>query len=156
GDMGRGSGSVYAAQLLPPVSFSEACEITAQAQWSTDTGKKSRVNVKATEFTHTLEQFKSNLDADFQGDGSGTLTTVTTANSGTGSAGPSFSNVVVGNANQLFDNQIVQVYSAVGGTLRGSFQISFVDGVINTIYSANLLPAGTTANDILVVNGATG
>jgi hypothetical protein len=156
GDMGRGSGSQYAAQLLPPVSFSEACEITAQAQWSTDTGKKSRVNVKATEFTHTMEQFKSNLDADFQGDGSGTLTTVTTANSGTGAAGPSFSNLIVANANQIYDNQILQVFSAVGGTLRGSFQVSFVDGVVNTIWSANTLPAGTTTGDILVVNGATG
>jgi hypothetical protein len=157
GDMGRGTGSVYAAQLLPPVSFSEACEITAQAQWSTDTGKKSRVNVKATEFTHTLEQFKSNLDADFQGDGSGTLTTVTTANSGTGTAGtPSYSNIIVANANQLYDNQIVQVFSAVGGTNRGAFQVSFVDGVINTIYSSQLLPAGTTTGDILVINGATG
>jgi hypothetical protein len=157
GDMGRGTGSVYAAQLLPPVSFSEACEITAQAQWSTDSGKKSRVNVKATEFTHTLEQFKSNLDADFQGDGSGTLTTVTTANSGTGTAGtPSYSNIIVANANQLYDNQIVQVFSAVGGTNRGAFQVSFVDGVINTIYSSQLLPAGTTTGDILVINGATG
>ena len=39
---------------------------------------------------------------------------------------------------------------------RGSFQISYVDGVVNTIWSANPLPAGTIAGDLLVVNGASG
>ena len=159
GDMGRGTGSAYAAQFLLPVAFSEACEITAQAQWSSDSGKKSRVNVKATEFTHTLEQFKSNLDADMQGDGSGTLDTVVAAASGGGAVGPSFSNLTVNNANQFYDNQVVQVFPAVGGASRGSFQISFVDGVTNTLWTADALPSvggATAANDILVINGATG
>ena len=156
GDMGRGTGSTYAAQFISPVSFSEALEITAQAMWSTDSDKKSRVNVRATEFTYTLEQFKSNLDADFQGDGSGTLGTVVTAASAGGGAGPSFSNITMDNANQLYDNQVVQVFPSVGGTTRGAFQVSFVDGVTNTAWSADALPAGTTAGDIIVVNGATG
>ena len=156
GDMGRGTGSLYAAQFLTPVSFSEACEITAQALWSTETGKKSRVQVKASEFTHTLEQFKSNLDADLQGDGSGTLATVTTPSSGSGPAGASFSNIIVNNANQFYDNQVVQVFPSVGGVSRGSFQISYVDGVVNTIWSAQALPAGTTGGDLLIVNGASG
>src|SRR6266404_8740332 len=156
GDMGRGSGSIYAAQFLTPVSFSEACEITAQAMWSTENKKKARVQVKASEFTHTLEQFKSNLDADIQGDGTGILATVTTPSSASGPAGPSFSNIVVNIANTFFDNQLVQVFPSVGGASRGTFQISYVDGVINTIYSANALPAGPTAGDLLVVNGAPG
>ena len=155
-DMGRGTGSLYAAQFLTPISFSEACEITAQAMWSTENKKKARVQVKASEFTHTLEQFKSNLDADIQGDGTGILATVTTPSSGSGPAGPSFSNIIVNIANTLFDNQMVQVYPSVGGVSRGTFQISYVDGVINTIYSANALPAGTTTGDLLVVNGAPG
>lgn len=156
GDMGRGTGSLYAAQFITPVSFSEACEITAQAMWATENKKKSRVQVKASEFTHTLEQFKSNLDADIQGDGSGILATVTTPNSASGPAGPSFSNLVVNIANAIFDNQVVQVFPAVGGVSRGSFQVSYVDGVINTIFSAQALPAGTIAGDLLVINGAPG
>lgn len=156
GDMGRGTGSLYAAQFITPISFSEACEITAQAQWATESKKKSRVQVKASEFTHTLEQFKSNLDADIQGDGSGILATVTTPNSGTGAAGPSFSNIVVNISNTMFDNQVVQVFPSVGGATRGSFQLSYVDGVINTVYSAQALPAGTIAGDLLVINGAPG
>jgi hypothetical protein len=156
GDMGRGSGSVYAAQFLSPVSFSEACEITAQAMWSTENKKKARVQVKASEFTHTLEQFKSNLDADVQGDGSGILASVTTPSSGTGPAGASFSNIIVNIANTFYDNQVVQVFPSVGGVSRGSFQISYVDGVVNTIFSAQALPAGTIAGDLLVINGAPG
>jgi hypothetical protein len=156
GDMGRGTGSVYAAQFISPVSFSEALEITAQAMWSTDSDKKSRVNVRATEFTFTLEQFKSNLDADFQGDGSGTLGTVVTAASAGGGAGPSYSNITMDNANQLYDNQVVQIFPSVGGATRGAFQVSFVDGVTNTVWSADALPAGTATGDIVVVNGATG
>ena len=159
GDMGRGTGSVYAAQFISPVSFSEALEITAQAMWSTDSDKKSRVNVRATEFTYTLEQFKSNLDADFQGDGSGTLGTVVTAASAGGGAGPSYSNITMDNANQLYDNQVVQVFPSVGGVTRGAFQVSLVDGVTNTAWSADALPSvggATAAGDIIVVNGATG
>ena len=159
GDMGRGTGSVYAAQFISPVSFSEALEITAQAMWSTDSDKKSRVNVRATEFTYTLEQFKSNLDADFQGDGSGTLGTVVTAASAGGGAGPSFSNITMDNANQLYDNQVVQIFPSVGGTTRGAFQVSFVDGPTNTVWSADALPSvggATATGDIVVVNGATG
>ena len=159
GDMQRGTGSVYAAQFISPVSFSEALEITAQAMWSTDSDKKSRVNVRATEFTYTLEQFKSNLDADFQGDGSGTLGTVVTAASAGGGAGPSYSNITMDNANQLYDNQVVQIFPSVGGTTRGAFQVSFVDGVTNTVWSADALPSvggATATGDIVVVNGATG
>ena len=159
GDMGRGTGSVYAAQFISPVSFSEALEITAQAMWSTDSDKKSRVNVRATEFTYTLEQFKSNLDADFQGDGSGTLGTVVTAASAGGGAGPSYSNITMDNANQLYDNQVVQIFPSVGGTTRGAFQVSFVEGPTNTAWSADALPSvggATATGDIVVVNGATG
>lgn len=156
GDMGRGTGSLYAAQFLTPISFSEACEITAQAMWSTENKKKARVQVKASEFTHTLEQFKSNLDADIQGDGTGILGTVVTPSSASGPAGPSFSNIIVNIANTFYDNQVVQVYPSVGGVVRGSFQISYVDGVVNTVFSAQALPAGTVAGDLLVVNGAPG
>lgn len=156
GDMGRGTGSLYAAQFLTPISFSEACEITAQAMWSTENKKKARVQVKASEFTHTLEQFKSNLDADIQGDGTGILGTVVTPSSASGPAGASFSNIIVNIANTFYDNQVVQVFPSVGGVSRGTFQISYVDGVVNTIFSAQALPAGIVANDLLVVNGAPG
>src|ERR1019366_101090 len=158
GDMGRGTGSLWADQFLGPVFFSQALEITAQAIWSTDSSKKARINVKPVEMTNTLDQFKMALDADFQGDGSGALATIVTASSA-GTAGPAYSNVTVDNANQFFDNQIVQVFPSVGGTSRGSFQISYVDGVTNTLYSADALPSfggATATSDILVVNGASG
>ncbi len=59
-------------------------------------------------------------------------------------------------AASFVDQQTVQVLSAVGGTNRGSFTISYVDPVAQTIYCAAALPSGTTNGDILVVQGATG
>ena len=50
----------------------------------------------------------------------------------------------------------MQVFPSVGGATRGAFQISFVDGVLNTVFSAQALPAGTTTGDLLIVNGASG
>ena len=60
------------------------------------------------------------------------------------------------NANQFQDQQTVQVFSAVGGTLLGSFQISYADGVTNTLWSTTALPPGTTNGDFLMVAGASG
>src|ERR1017187_619934 len=115
GDMGRGTGSVYVDQFLGPVAFSQAYEMTASAQWSTATKDRARVSIKADEAATTLDLFKQALDADFQGDGSGANAVVVTATSAGGSAGPSYSNVTVDNANQFYDNQIVQVFPSVGG-----------------------------------------
>ena len=157
--MGRGTGSVWADQFLGPVSFSQAWEGTAQAEWSSTGKNRARINVRAVEATNTLNQFKQALDADMQGDGSGTLGTIVTVTSAGGSAGPQFSVMTVDNANKFFDNQVVQVFPSVGGVSRGFFQISFVDGVTNTIWSADAFPSlgGATAiGDLLVVNGASG
>jgi hypothetical protein len=159
GDMGRGTGSVYVDQFLGPVAFSQAYEMTASAQWSTATKDRARVSIKADEAATTLDLFKQALDADFQGDGSGANAVVVTASSAGGSAGPSYSNVTVDNPNQFYDNQIVQVFPSVGGVSRGSFQISFVDGVTNTLYSADALPSfggATATSDLLMINGASG
>ena len=46
--------------------------------------------------------------------------------------------------------------SAIGGTNRGSFTISFVDPVSQSLFSSGALPTGTQTGDILVVAGATG
>ena len=38
-DMGLGSGSNFAALFIPPVTFSEACQISFKAQWASDSSK---------------------------------------------------------------------------------------------------------------------
>jgi hypothetical protein len=72
----------------------------------------------------------------------------------------SFSKIVGLNAAAAFtDQQVVQVYPSEGGTTRGTFRISFVDPVTQTIYSADALPAtggATAVGDYLMVAGSSG
>lgn len=157
--LGRGTGSLWAAFALSPVFFYNVCEITFLARIATEGRKRGLFNVQAQELKNTYQQFIQGLEALLQGDGSGTLDTIPTSatvNNGTGS-GQSFSSIVgLNNAFQFTDQQLVQVWSALGGTNRGTFTISYVDSVSQTIYSAGALPIGTTQGDFLIVAGASG
>lgn len=156
----RGSGSQWAGFALSPVFFFNVCELSFLSRIATEGRKRGLFNVQAQELKNTFDQAMQGLEALVQGDGSGTLDTIpstATVNNGTGSAGPSFSSIVgLNNAFQFTDQQSVQVYSAVGGTLRGSFTVSYTDPVTQTIYSSQALPAGTTTGDVLIVAGAPG
>ena len=48
------------------------------------------------------------------------------------------------------------MWNQLSGTNRGTFTISFVDAVSQTIYSQQALPAGTATGDLLIVQGAPG
>lgn len=158
--MGRGTASTYAGFALSPVFFSSVCEISYLARAATNGQKRGLFNVQAQELQNSFAQAQQGLEALLQGDGSGTLDQIpstATVNNGTGSAGPSFSSIVgLNNAFQFTDQQTIQVFSAVGGTNRGSFVVSYVDPVSQTIYSASALPTGTTTGDYLIVAGAPG
>lgn len=155
----RGTGSQWAGFAVSPVFIYNPCEITFLSRIATEGRKRGLFNVQAQEIQNTFEQAMQGLEALVQGDGSGTLDTIPTTatiNNGTGS-GQSFSSIVgLNNAFQFEDQQTVQVWSALGGTNRGTFTISYVDPVTQTIYSAQALPAGTTTGDLLIVQGAPG
>lgn len=157
--LGRGTGSQWAAFALSPVFVFSVCEITFLARIATEGRKRGLFNVQAQELKNTFQQATQGLEALCNGDGTGTLDQIpstATVNNGTGSAGPSFSSIVgMQNAFQFTDQQTVQVIST-GGTNRGSFVISFVDAVSNTIYSSTALPVGTTTTDFLVISGSAG
>ena len=78
-----------------------------------------------------------------QNDGSGTLDSVvsTTTNG-----------LVVNNANLFQSNQDIDVWSALGGTFRGTATIQTLDIANNTIWLTTAYPAGTQAADLLLVN----
>ena len=161
--LGRGTGSQWVGMALSPVIFYSVCEITYLARRATQGPKRSEggFNVQAQELKNSLAMAMNGLEALLQGDGSGTLDSIpstATVNNATGTAGSqSYSSIVGLNvAAQFTDQQIVQVFSAIGGTNRGSFAISYVDPVLNTIYSASALPSGTTTGDLLIVNGGAG
>lgn len=156
----RGSGSQWAGFALSPILTYNVCEVAFLPRIATEGRKRGLFNVQAQELKNTFQQAMQGLEALCQTDGSGTLDTIPTTatiNNGTGSAGPSFSSIVgLNNAFQFTDQQTVQVWSALSGTNRGAFTISFVDPVTQTIYSSSALPVGTTAGDLLIVQGAPG
>src|SRR5882672_6520947 len=156
----RGSGSQWAAFAVSPVFVYNVCEITWLAQQSTDGKEKGLFEVKAQEMKNSLDTAMQGLEALCNADGSGMLDqipTTATVNNNTGT-GQSTSSIVGMNIAAAFvDQQNVTVYpTETSASPRGSFTISYVDPVSQTIYSAGALPAGTTTGDIIVVLGATG
>ena len=156
--LGRGTGSQWAGFALSPVFIYNVCEITFLARIATEGRKRGLFNVQAQELRNTFDQATQGIEALFQGDSTGTLDfipTTATINNNTGT-GPSTSSIVgMNNAFQFTDQQQVQVIST-GGVNRGTFTISYVDTVAQTLYSAGPLPVGTATTDYLVITGASG
>jgi hypothetical protein len=94
-----------------------------------------------------MDQFNVNMEAVIQGDGSNTLDSVVSVSS---------SVITVNNANEFYDNQDIDVWSALGGTFRGTATILSVDANNKQLNLTATAPAGTTAGDLLLVNGSTG
>ena len=160
----RGSGSQWASFAVSPVFVFNVCEISWLAQQSTDGKEKGLFEVKAQEMTNSLNQAMQGLEALINADGSGMLDQIpstATVNSGTGAAGPGFSSIVGMNIAAAFqDQQNVTVYpSETSASPRGSFTISYIDPVSQTIYSASALPstggATQTGDYLFIYNGNT-
>lgn len=160
----RGSGSQWAAFAIAPVFVYNVCEISWLAQQATDGKEKGLFEVKAQEMKNSLDTAMQGLEGLINADGSGMLDqipTTATVNSGTGAAGPGFSSIVGMNIAAAFtDQQNVTVYpSESSASPRGSFTISYVDPVSQTIYSASALPSvgGATAigDYLFIFNGNT-
>jgi hypothetical protein len=162
--LGLGTGSQWISGDISPIFLFAGCQITYLAQKATAGKNRGMVAVRAQELKNSLDSFMRGIEAQFNSDSTGMLdqipTTATVNNAtGGGIAGSATYSSIVGlnNANQFQDQQLVLVFSAnTGGTLRGSFRVSYADGVLNTIYSTGPLPAGTTTGDYLMVAGSTG
>jgi len=162
----RGTGSYYDGFVVAPVRLVNTCEISNLTQQATDGKDRGLVKIKREELQNSLKAFDNGVEGLIHRDGSGTIDTIpttATVNSATGGGTigtPTYSSIVGLNTAASFqDQQVVQVLSAVGGTNRGSFTISFVDPVAQTIYCAAALPSSggaTAVGDILVVQGGTG
>lgn len=162
--LGRGTGSQWVSFAIAPVFVYNVCEISWLAQQSTDGKEKGLFEVKAQEMKNSLDQAMQGLEALINSDGTGMLDQIpstATVNSGTGAAGPSFSSIVGMNIAAAFvDQQNVTVYpSETSSSPRGSFTISYIDPVSQTIYSATALPsvggATATGDYLFIYNGNT-
>ena len=146
GDLGRGSGPAEVPGYLSCVSFLQATEYTALADYATDSDTKAVQNyVKLTQ-EQAAKTFAGYLDALVStGDGSNALdSVVSTVTNG----------LVVNNANYFQDNQILDVWTAVGGTFVATVQIQSVDIANNTIWLTGAVPAGVIAGTVLFVSGS--
>lgn len=145
--LGTGGGEVYQDGVTTPVYFAQAVQVTKEAEWTTNSKEKAVVNVYKDSFKINLRQFRSNIDALLSSsDGSGTLGTVSSA----ATAGQ----LTVNNANNFQAGCTYQVVQSLGSAPRGNITVLTVDSVNNILYLVGTAPAGTSANDLLVVNGA--
>lgn len=147
GDLGTGSGVVTDFGTLVPVYFFQATQYTKAAEINTNSDEKAIEKYAKLTMTRAMEQFGVNMEAAVQGDGSNTLDTVVSV---------STSVLTVNNANQFSDNQDIDVWSALSGTFRGTATILSVDANNKQLNLTATAPAGTTAGDLLLVNGSTG
>jgi len=148
GDMNRGSAPTQTFGNLSAVSFLQASEYTALSEYSTDSTEKAVENYVTLTNRQATETFAGYMDALLcQSDGSNTLDTVVST---------ATASLVVNNADIFQDNQLIDVWSGLGGTFRGQAQIQSIDIANNTLWLTSAIPAGTVANDLLLVAGSAG
>ena len=152
---GRGTGSTWVSFAAAPYRLVNVCEISNLTMQATNGEERGLVKFPREEMDKSLLAFENGIEGLLNRDGSGTIDTVVSYSSGSGS-GVQTSYVVVNNAASFVDQQVIQDLPAINGTSNGSLTITFVDPVANKLYFATALPGALTDGDILVVLGATG
>jgi hypothetical protein len=154
GGLGRGSGTTYDIAQATPVYLAFASEISYLTEISTDSKEKAVENAAKAELENAMEGFRTFVEALLNTDGSGTLDSVAP---GTGTVVGLFQ-IIVNNANAFYDNQDIQIFSALGGTNRGKVTILSVDANNKALNLAaeTPVPVGTVPGDLLIIDGAPG
>lgn len=144
--LGRGSGPAEVPGSLSCVSFLQASEYTALADYATDSDEKAVQNyVKLTQ-SQATETFAGYMDALVStGGGANQLDTVVSVVT---------NGLVVNNANYFQDNQILDVWTAVNGAFVATIEILSVDALNNTIWLTGPVPAGVVTGTGLFVQGS--
>jgi hypothetical protein len=149
GDLGRGSGTVYDVAQVTPVFFRHAVEITKLVEYASNAPEKAIENAAKREVKNAMAQFRAFLDKVMQTNGNGVLGTISSIASTTFTMAKPPGSVLV------YYNQTIQVYDPTLTTNRGSCNVTAVDPFASTI-TVDAVPAGTTANDVIVHDGLTG
>jgi hypothetical protein len=150
GNLPRGSNFKTDVLLLNQVYFAFPMEYTAEMKIATDSKQKAIENYVAEANQLGSKTFRTGLEALLQGDGSGTLDSVTSiVNSPV---------IGVNNANQFIDQQYVQDFPNLTSASRGTMLIMMSDAIANTltIDPSTPVPAGIAIGDLLIVDGGAG
>jgi hypothetical protein len=157
----RGTGITTAAFAQSPVGFFGVTEYTYLSEIATEGRERGLVEISTDLVKRSLDSFLTGISAQIAGPGvgSGTLaiipsTAIVSSNSGTGATTSYISGIT--NAGSFTDQQVVQVFSAEGGTNRGTATVSFTDAVAQTVWFSTVLPTGTVTGDYLIISGASG
>jgi hypothetical protein len=155
--MGTGGGSQYDEGVATPVYFVQSCQVTKEAEWTTNSDDKAIVNVFKEEFKTNLRQFRTNVEGLMSSStGAGDLGTVTVTPPN--SVSQNYLNV--SDANNFQSGCTYQLLNGIGGTNLGTILVLTVDSINNILYlvevSGNYYPSGTAAGNTLIVSGANG
>jgi hypothetical protein len=149
-DLGRGGGPSELVGLVAPVYFNHNLEWTKLAEIATDNKQKAINDYAKLILKNGMEQFRSNLDSLVaSGNGSNTLDTVVSYD------GANFI-VYVTTPNRFYDGQDVDVYTALGTAIVGTFTIFSVDAGNKALYLAGAPGFALAATNLLLENASAG
>ena len=146
--MGLGSGPQTVPATASCVSFVQASQWTAQAEYTTDSDEKAVEDYVTLLKSQQQDTMSGYMDALLQTDGSNTLDTVVSV---TGAV------ITVNNPNAFQDNQDIDFYSGLldaGGAYLGSGTILSVDPINTQITILGAIPAGVGAGTRMLVSGS--
>lgn len=147
----QGSGPQTVPGTVSCVSFVQASQWTALAEYTTDTDEKAVQDYAALLTSQQTEMMSGCLDALLSNsDGSNKLDAVVSV---------SGSVLTVSNPNAFMDGQTIDFYSALldaGGALLGSGTILGVDASNVTVTLTQAPPAGVGAGTLMLVSGSPG
>jgi len=154
GDLGLGSGPTTIPGQVTTTTLVMAWSYTKETEYATDSDEKAIEDFATLTKSIAPKAFADFMDTVIQGDGSNTLDTVVS----TTTSGSNITGLVVNNANFFLDDQDIDAWSALGGTLQASFTIESSDILNNTIWLANPIPTstGVTTGSKLLVSGSPG
>ena len=146
-DLGIGTSASYDVATVTPNYFVKAFSLSKAAEVATNSDQKSIEQVSKKMIVDATDAMLVGLENLLNTDGSATL----------GSVASVAGNVItlVGSANMFQNGQVIQIFSALGGTNRGTATISGLSSNAGTITVVTPV-AGTVTGDLLVLAGAPG
>lgn len=150
GDLGRGGGPTWDKAVLNAVFVSQNIEYTKLVEWATNNDRKAVQNAVRRLTATALTEMQRQLDAQLQGDGTGTVGQIDTVSTSGGV--DTYVLTADFGARLVRYGQTIQVYSSDLATLRGKGTITEWDTANSTIQVTPAI-AGAVADDYLVVDG---
>jgi len=155
----NGTGSKTAAFSMAPVYVFNTTVYTHLAELATEGAERGVESITKTEMKRSVKQFYNGIESLFNGDGSGAIDQIPNTaviNDSTGTGDETSSIVGVSTAAAFVDQQYVQFFAAESGSPRaGTFKVSYVDVVNQTLYFSTAL-TGVSNGDYIMVAGASG